>query len=119
MKRAALAAAVAVLATFALVAAAPAGEPPPPAATDAAVAPDAAPVPVTLDDLFAATAEPAVAGDATEDAAELAGGIIPPPKPWCPYGAPSCNDHDDCDAYCGDPRFGWCFFDTGCCGCSG
>lgn len=38
--------------------------------------------------------------------------------PGCPYGAPQCKKHDDCDAYCGDPRFGWCF-SNGCCGCSG
>lgn len=37
----------------------------------------------------------------------------------CPWGAPRCSEHDHCDKYCGDPRFGWCFFDTGCCGCSG
>lgn len=42
----------------------------------------------------------------------------PPPDFPCPFGAPRCRKHDDCDAYCGDPRFGWCFSD-GCCGCSG
>lgn len=36
----------------------------------------------------------------------------------CPFGAPHCRRDNDCDAYCGDPRFGHCFSD-GCCGCSG
>lgn len=49
-----------------------------------------------------------------EGALELA--VIPPP--WCPYGAPRCFNDDNCDAYCGDPRFGYCF-SNGCCGCSG
>lgn len=60
-----------------------------------------------------------------ESAAPAAGGGAPlflapiPPPDWpCPFGAPRCSNHDHCDAYCGDPRFGWCFAD-GCCGCSG
>lgn len=39
----------------------------------------------------------------------------------CPYGSPTCNTHDDCDAYCGHPDFGNCEFRhwTGCCVCLG
>lgn len=111
MKRLALTAAFALLAASAFAGAALADEPP------AAAAAEVPPV-VTLADLFADTAEPALASDPAAEAVDLAGDIIPPPT-WCPYGAPTCKKHDDCDAYCGDPRFGWCFFDTHCCGCSG
>jgi len=86
------------------------------AVLDQAVA--AVELPLFLDD--AASATPAIGGDCAagvEDALFLA---IAPPPPWpCPYGAPHCTQHDDCDKYCGDPQFGWCFFSTGCCGCSG
>lgn len=45
------------------------------------------------------------------------------PASSCPFGAPTCRRHDDCDAYCGDPRFGYCsqqgHFPTGCCTCTG
>jgi len=48
---------------------------------------------------------------------------VPPPPSYCPYGAPSCTEHDDCDAYCGSPEFGYCdklgYFPTGCCQCLG
>lgn len=70
---------------------------------------------VTLDSLFQGEAEDAVVGNCVEEAVDAQ--IIPPPG-WCPYGAPTCRQHDDCDAYCGDPRFGYCF-SNGCCGCSG
>lgn len=52
------------------------------------------------------------------------GSVVPIPvlelgAAWhCPYNAPHCFNDDHCDAYCGDPRFGYCF-SNGCCGCSG
>ena len=72
------------------------------------VAPEAQP-------LFVDEGEPALTLDVTESAVESA--KIPPP--WCPFGAPSCWKDDQCDSYCGDPRFGYCFKDTHCCGCTG
>jgi len=36
----------------------------------------------------------------------------------CPFNAPFCTEDDDCDDYCGDPRFGACVF-PGCCSCYG
>lgn len=46
--------------------------------------------------------------------------LAPPPPEWsCPFGAPRCSKDDDCDAYCGDPRFGLCSDFTGCCTCTG
>lgn len=35
----------------------------------------------------------------------------------CPFGAPRCFKDDNCDSYCGDPRFGVCL--NHCCACSG
>jgi len=37
---------------------------------------------------------------------------------WCPFGAPRCFKDDNCDTYCGDPRFGVCLSNN-CCACSG
>jgi len=72
-------------------------------------------LPLFLDDATQSTS--ALAGDCSADAADAF--VLDGTAAWCPFGAPTCSQHDDCDAYCGDPRFGWCFKSSGCCGCSG
>jgi len=75
-------------------------------------------VPAPAADVQAVEVESAVATPAYE------GSLAPIPvlelgAAWsCPYGAPFCSQHDDCDAYCGDPRFGYCSW-NGCCSCTG
>jgi len=75
-------------------------------------------VPAPAADVQAVEVETAVETPACE------GSVLPIPvlqldAAWhCPYGAPHCWNDDQCDAYCGDPRFGYCF-SNGCCGCSG
>lgn len=45
--------------------------------------------------------------------------VVPIDMAWdCPYNAPFCSYDDQCDAYCGDPRFGACVA-PGCCSCYG
>lgn len=69
-----------------------------------------------VDGLFVVT-EHEVCADDPAVADEIA--LLFQPTIWhCPFNAPHCRRHDDCDAYCGDPRFGHCF-SNGCCGCSG
>lgn len=93
---------------------------------DAGVAPQAAPevapeVALPAGEIVLPEAPPTCGENASRPAADGAPlflAPIPPPDWPCPFGAPRCRKHDDCDAYCGDPRFGWCF-DDGCCGCSG
>lgn len=86
------------------------------AATDTATATEtAAAEAIAAEPMFVDEAEQALTLDVTESAVESA--KIPPP--WCPFGAPSCWNDDQCDNYCGDPRFGYCFQDTHCCGCTG
>lgn len=66
--------------------------------------------------LFDEQAQPAISTDCAdaEDVFVLDGSTS-----WhCPFGAPRCFEDDHCDAYCGDPRFGFCF-SNGCCGCTG
>lgn len=76
---------------------------------------ETAELPLFLDAANAAT--PALAGDCAAGAAEVS--IFEGAASWhCPFGAPRCFKDDHCDAYCGDPRFGYCF-SNGCCGCSG
>jgi hypothetical protein len=36
---------------------------------------------------------------------------------WC-YPSIHCSTHDDCDAFCGDPAFGYCEWNR-CCSCLG
>jgi hypothetical protein len=89
--------------------------------TASAAAPGAAataPPEPDVDGLFVLTlTEPELCSEDAAAADEIA--RLFQPVVWhCPFGAPHCRRHDNCDAYCGDPRFGHCF-SNGCCGCSG
>lgn len=72
---------------------------------------------VTLEDLLAPVpaADPGAACDTPA--------LLDATAVWCPFGAPECQEHDDCDDYCGHPDFGNCerqgFFPFGCCVCLG
>lgn len=86
----------------------------------AAPAPAEAPVSaeLSLDQLLADPVASAVAGG---ECAEAAADAQPAAQGFCPYGAPTCNQDRDCDAWCGAPGFGECEFHhwTGCCICLG
>lgn len=72
-------------------------------------------VEVTLEDLLTPAVDVEGACDAPTADAQ--------PASSCPYNLPECQEHDDCDDFCGDPAFGNCerqgFFPFGCCYCLG
>lgn len=84
---------------------------------------DEAPAVETTDVTIEASAEAApvitdISGELVLFADEDANFAAQVAAQWgCPFGAPSCYYDDQCDAYCGDPRFGVC--SAFCCVCSG
>lgn len=90
-----------------------------------------APMAVAEEPAVALVAAPVVAEAPAVDAAQEAedavcpapdanvAPVVPIDMAWdCPYDAPFCSYDDQCDDYCGDPRFGACVF-PGCCSCYG
>lgn len=65
------------------------------------VAPPQQPAPVTLEQILGGQSCPAEAAAAN----------------WC-FPSIYCSVHDDCDAFCGDPAFGYCD-SRSCCSCLG
>lgn len=59
-------------------------------------------------------ADPLPAGGSCQQEMEVSAGP-------CPYGAPTCDVDEDCDAWCGAPGFGSCEIQHwhGCCNCYG
>ncbi|MGD2114281.1 MAG: hypothetical protein PVG07_04455 [Acidobacteriota bacterium] len=84
-----------------------------------AQAEDAQTVPAPAVDAQVRQVDTVPAGPGSCDEALVPVPVLEVGSAWdCPFGAPFCSEHDDCDDYCGDPRFGYCEW-NGCCSCLG